>query len=106
MGLVQSGSISGESRVLNGCGWSASTPYRPRLLNVDTHDLEDKREATDYSVWSEVSLTQALEEQDENPTEGEPHQDERQIELDTDRSFVLYPVGEHFPSSHIASNAS
>ena len=39
MGLVQSGSISGESRVLNGCGWSASTPYRPRLLNVDTHDL-------------------------------------------------------------------
>lgn len=23
-----------------------------------------------------------------------PHRDERQIRLDTDRSFVLYPVGE------------
>ncbi|KAI0717109.1 rab-GTPase-TBC domain-containing protein [Earliella scabrosa] len=64
----------------------------PRLLNVNTHDLEDKREATDCSVWSEVSLTQTLEEQDDNPPDGEPHKDERQIELDTDRSFVLYPV--------------
>ena len=27
----------------------------------------------------------------------EEHADERQIKLDTDRSFVLYPVGEHSP---------
>ena len=27
-----------------------------------------------------------------------PHPDERQIELDTDRSFVLYPVGEPTPT--------
>jgi hypothetical protein len=29
--------------------------------------------------------------------EHEPHQDERQIRLDTDRSFVLYPVGDAHP---------
>jgi hypothetical protein len=29
--------------------------------------------------------------------EGEPHRDERQIRLDTDRSFVLYPVGDAHP---------
>ncbi|KAH7106881.1 rab-GTPase-TBC domain-containing protein [Auriculariales sp. MPI-PUGE-AT-0066] len=28
------------------------------------------------------------------PQPGEPHPDERQIQLDTDRSFVLYPVGD------------
>lgn len=29
--------------------------------------------------------------------ENKPHQDERQIRLDTDRSFVLYPVGDALP---------
>ena len=29
--------------------------------------------------------------------EGQPHRDERQIRLDTDRSFVLYPVGDAPP---------
>jgi hypothetical protein len=33
----------------------------------------------------------------EIPDEPEPHQDERQIRLDTDRSFVLYPVGDAPP---------
>jgi hypothetical protein len=45
---------------------------RPRLLHVDvnpTHFSDDQKEH-------------------------EPHQDERQIRLDTDRSFVLYPVGD------------
>ena len=28
----------------------------------------------------------------------EPHPDERQVRLDTDRSFVLYPVGEPSPA--------
>ena len=30
----------------------------------------------------------------ENEKEHELHRDERQIRLDTDRSFVLYPVGD------------
>ena len=32
----------------------------------------------------------------EKPAAVEPHPDERQVRLDTDRSFVLYPVGEPF----------
>lgn len=31
------------------------------------------------------------------PEEETAHSDERQIRLDTERSFVLYPVGENFP---------
>lgn len=31
------------------------------------------------------------------------HKDERQIQLDTDRSFVLYPVGEPFVNPSLAS---
>ena len=57
------------------------------------HD-KDTREDGDYSVWSDTTLEQALE---ESIPEEQPHADERQIELDTDRSFVLYPVGEHPP---------
>jgi hypothetical protein len=34
-----------------------------------------------------------------------PHPDERQITLDTDRSFVLYPVGERLESSLHQPNA-
>ena len=48
---------------------------RPRLLNVKKEKLS--------SVEDEKSL---LDEQ-------AAHKDERQIGLDTDRSFVLYPVG-------------
>jgi len=44
---------------------------RPKLLNVDTSRLN-------ASAF---------------PVDASPHQDERQISLDTDRSFVLYPVG-------------
>lgn len=29
----------------------------------------------------------------------EPHPDERQVRLDTDRSFVIYPVGEPLSST-------
>ncbi|RPD60239.1 hypothetical protein L226DRAFT_539685 [Lentinus tigrinus ALCF2SS1-7] len=61
----------------------------PKLAHVDTEKLQDQREATDHSVWSDTTLEQALQE----PVLGEkPHADERQIELDTDRSFVLYTV--------------
>ncbi|KAI0754172.1 rab-GTPase-TBC domain-containing protein [Daedaleopsis nitida] len=65
----------------------------PRLVHVDprVYGEDHRREATAYSVWSDVSLDEALNEPDATSS-GEPHQDERQIELDTDRSFVLYPV--------------
>jgi len=49
----------------------AEEEHRPKLLNVSrTHSTRE-----------------------ESTTETVPHEDERQIGLDTDRSFVLYPVG-------------
>ncbi len=68
---------------------------RPQLVHVDPQQVQDKREATDDSVWSDTTLEQALL---ESVPEEKPHADERQIGLDTDRSFVLYPVGEHLLS--------
>ena len=44
----------------------------PLLLGVDTKDAEDILNAAEEEVV---------------------HDDERQIRLDTDRSFVMYPVG-------------
>ena len=32
-------------------------------------------------------------EEDDDPSTKKPHPDERQVGLDTDRSFVMYPVG-------------
>jgi len=65
--------------------WHASSPpitrpfllnlnftFRPRLLHVDVNPTRPA----------------------ENEKEHELHRDERQIRLDTDRSFVLYPVGD------------
>jgi len=40
----------------------------------------------------------------ESQTELEPHRDERQIRLDTDRSFVLYPVGDAPSYPNLASH--
>ena len=66
--------------------------FRSRILNVDPsiylHALDDEDTRVEDSS-EDVKLV------------GEPHPDERQIQLDTDRSFVLYPVGEPLPvSSH------
>jgi hypothetical protein len=47
---------------------------RPKLLKVDP-----PKEGKDVPIGSEE----------------EAHQDENQIKLDTNRSFVMYPVGEH-----------
>ena len=66
--------------------WHASSPlhhsplfpqlsnftFRPRLLHVDVNAIHPT----------------------ENEKEHDLHRDERQIRLDTDRSFVLYPVGD------------
>src|SRR6267154_739160 len=53
---------------------------RPRLLHLDLDlDRDVNQSPQNYQE------------------EHEPHQDERQIRLDTDRSFVLYPVGDAHP---------
>jgi hypothetical protein len=52
--------------------------FRPRLLHVDVNAPENQKEL-------------------------DPHQDERQIRLDTDRSFVLYPVGDALSHTLIVS---
>lgn len=52
--------------------------YRPQLLRVPQSKVEQKE----------------AEGEEEEDKELEPHADERQIKLDTDRSFVLYPVGD------------
>ncbi|PIL23198.1 hypothetical protein GSI_14507 [Ganoderma sinense ZZ0214-1] len=44
------------------------------------------------SIWSDAGFH--LEDPDKKELDGDPHADEHQIGLDTDRSFVLYPVGE------------
>lgn len=59
---------------------------RPRLLGVNPNRDEHKR---DTSIYHEK--------------EGSKHSDEHQIRLDTDRSFVLYPVGERGQHASIAA---
>ncbi len=51
------------------------------------------------SVWSDASFD--LGDTDDQELDGDPHADEHQIGLDTDRSFVLYSVGEQpsFPNA-------
>lgn len=62
---------------------------RPRLLRVPPLK-EDQEEG----------------EEGEKDKELEPHPDERQIKLDTDRSFVLYPVGDSSLLLHLAFRRS
>lgn len=59
--------------------------FRTKLLHVEPPNV---------SSSSEPDLTSALD--GEKSRVVEPHPDERQVRLDTDRSFVLYPVGEPF----------
>ena len=54
-----------------------TSSFRPKLLHLHTNALQSK----------------------EIPEQPKPHRDEPQIRLDTDRSFVLYPVGDA-PSIH------
>ena len=67
-----------------------STSLRKLLLNVsDTEDSIHVKSENDHTSDAPPSV--------------EEHTDERQIKLDTDRSFVLYPVGETL-IHEIASN--
>ena len=52
------------------------------------------------SIWSDAGFDLGDPEKEE--LDGDPHADEHQIGLDTDRSFVLYPVGEQpsFPNAY------
>ncbi|KAH9916946.1 rab-GTPase-TBC domain-containing protein [Epithele typhae] len=61
----------------------------PKLVHLNDHYYEDRRELSLSSAWSEVSMDIP---EIEGELDGTPHTDEHQIELDTDRSFVLYPV--------------
>lgn len=70
---------------LDGC-------IRSRLLNVDPPSAVQlaAHDSTDGPILHATSNV----EEDGGQSIEEPHPDERQIQLDTDRSFVLYPVGE------------
>ncbi|KAI1785958.1 rab-GTPase-TBC domain-containing protein [Ganoderma leucocontextum] len=66
----------------------------PKLVNVDDQALlsEHPYDPTEASAWSDASFD--LGNPNEDKLDGDPHADEHQIGLDTDRSFVLYPVEE------------
>lgn len=88
-----------RSRSLQPFGFGHERRYLwPKLLNVD------------HSTTNSTSLDSKAEEQTLNDKDDggqtelqDPdstlmaHRDERQIGLDTDRSFVLYPVGDYRP---------
>jgi hypothetical protein len=71
--LVHSAHISGTHRLYSITCPPLNFTFRPRLLHVDVDRAHPPPE---------------------NEKEHDLHRDERQIRLDTDRSFVLYPVGD------------
>jgi hypothetical protein len=76
MGALTIGSTNGSSR--------------PQLLGVSPAHIHT----------AELPSTEnKVDENDREELIPQPHRDERQIRLDTDRSFVLYPVGELLPFS-------
>ena len=66
-------------------------PIRPQLLHAvpATHIVHDIEGTQTESQTRSKGGTKI-----DDTTEPAPHPDERQVRLDTDRSFVLYPVGE------------
>lgn len=74
--------------------------YRPQLLHA-TPELEPRRsEATSENEDAELSVDASVVSTRDGSSR---HRDERQIQLDTERSFVLYPVGKtnSFPIRHL-----
>ena len=67
-----------------------SKVIRPQILNVDASLYP----ATLNSAPMHAEEVVEKNEEDATTEEAETHPDERQVRLDTDRSFVLYPVGE------------
>ncbi|KAF8878714.1 rab-GTPase-TBC domain-containing protein [Infundibulicybe gibba] len=61
---------------------------RPRILQVPPPLISSLQRSFDPEREQYTSTNT----QTEIPTSSPPHRDERQIKLDTDRSFVLYPV--------------
>ncbi|EKM58169.1 uncharacterized protein PHACADRAFT_182539 [Phanerochaete carnosa HHB-10118-sp] len=59
-----------------------------QLLNIEPQPFEQLA----VKRGADAAPTDSLEK--DLPQAVEPHQDERQVQLDTDRSFVLYPVGD------------
>lgn len=63
---------------------------RPQLLHLELPSGQDDTGASPLSINAENKS----DDNDDEPEQLIPHPDERQVRLDTDRSFVLYPVGE------------
>ena len=89
-------------------------PCRPRsfLLHVPPPEPADDDDRDGTVLSARRSRSAAVAPPEEAPTAGEPsekplssseqsleHPDEHQVGLDTDRSFVLYPVGK--PAFHV-----
>ena len=72
------------------CSYLSTSWQRTKLLHVQP--LQDVQGIDEPHVVSSEDEKTVM------PAIVEPHPDERQVRLDTDRSFVLYPVGE--PSFH------
>ena len=63
---------------------------QPALENLSLVALRERRRSSQVSQ-SDIEFAEGTEKRPPSPNE---HPDEHQIKLDTDRSFVLYPVGE------------
>ena len=65
------------------CSQGTDVIARPKLLGAD-------------SLWQTPATSEANDNETTKTGEAalEPHPDENQIKLDTNRSFVMYPVGE------------
>ena len=70
-------------------------PQRASLRRRSAHAADQER--THDSAKTDLVVNDTGADEDVPPVV-EPHPDERQVRLDTDRSFVFYPVGETFPS--------
>ncbi|KAI0365803.1 hypothetical protein BV20DRAFT_713880 [Pilatotrama ljubarskyi] len=66
----------------------------PKLLHVDDRIAEEHSVATPLTETTPSFRTEEESHEDRQTDDEKPHTDERQIALDTDRSFVLYPVEE------------
>jgi hypothetical protein len=86
------------------CNSTYSTMYRPLLLHASPPCLPLDASHAEIPAASETSHESNNSDSDgpagtasASASRVLSHRDERQIQLDTERSFVLYPVGEPFP---------
>lgn len=109
--LVNGGRRRGECEsLLSSSAASTSTISRPFLLHVQDTSLAAQPDSPEGQVRSirrrrhrmkqpNVPREHENADDEKRTSSSAAHPDERQIKLDTDRSFVIYPVGEKFPIS-------